>query len=310
MLQIIREELPSGFEITSLFKPSKQELIQKAKEADYFLAGGRIPIDREVLDSAANLKMIQRTGVGLDSFDLNALKKRNIPLYVNRGVNSRSVAEHSIMLILAVLRRLPVVDSSVKKGSWLKHELGVTCCELYKKTVGLIGLGSIGTEVAAMLNAFGANIFYFDPFRISKDKEAELAVSYRPLQSLISEVDILSLHCPFTSETETLIGSDEISSMRPGSILINTSRGQLIDEAALVSALKSGHLKGAGLDVFSKEPLSKNNALLDLENVVLTPHLGGVTRDAFQRMMTEAFRNIELFEKGNIEEIECKRVRL
>ena len=308
-LSIIEKELPPGFTLKSLDKPCKKELIEKADKADYFLASGRIPIDREVINAAVNLKMIQRTGVGLDSFDLEMLKEKGIPVYVNQGINSRSVAEHALMLILAVLRRLVIVDSSVKSGNWLKHKLGLETHELYNKTVGLIGLGHIGIKLVKMLHGFEVRILYFDLKRLPVDKEKELNVSYLPLGKLLKEVDILSLHCPLNSESEEMIGYEEIALMKLGAIIINTSRGRLINENALINGLKSGHLSGAGLDVFFKEPLPENSPLLKLDNVVLTPHLGGVTLDAFRRMMREAFQNIKRFEDGDIVGLDSKRVQ-
>ncbi|WP_372995829.1 2-hydroxyacid dehydrogenase [Lutispora sp.] len=297
-LSIVEKELPEGFELVSLDKVCKEELIEKAGMADYFIVSGRIPIDREVIDAAVNLKMIQRTGVGIDTLDLAALREKDIPVYVNKGINSISVAEHTIMLILSVLRRLPYADSSVKKGDWAKQELGIQCNELNNKTVGLVGIGNIGAAVAKMLSAFEVKILYYKPVRLSECEERELNVQYCPIEKLLKEVDILSLHCPLTSETKGMIGGKEIASMKSSSIIINTSRGQLIDEEALINALQSGYIKGAGLDTYSNEPIPTNSPLLILENVVLTPHIGGVTYEAFQRMWREAMQNIKLFEEG------------
>src|SRR5690554_3498065 len=255
LLSIIEKEIPQGFNIISIENPTKEEIIKKAIDADYFLVGGRIKIDRDVIESAPGLKMIQRTGVGMDAIDLDVLKEKGIPVYVNYGVNSRSVAEHTILLMLSVLRRLPVVDSAVKAGIWKKHELGVQNGELYGKTVGLIGLGHIGTHVARMLQVFGVKTIYYKPSKLTHDEERELDVSYCPLGDLLGKSDIVSLHCPLNSKTEGMIGSDEMAVMKPGSIIINTSRGPLINEDALVKNLYAGHLKGAGLDVYATEPL-------------------------------------------------------
>src|SRR5690554_368753 len=155
LLSIIEKEVPQGFSVISIEKPTKEEIIKKAIDADYFLVGGRIKIDRDVIESAPVLKMIQRTGVGMDAIDLEVLKEKEIPVYVNYGVNSRSVAEHTILLMLSVLRRLALVDSTLKSGIWKKHEMGIQNRELYGKTVGLIGLGHIGSYVAQMLMPFG-----------------------------------------------------------------------------------------------------------------------------------------------------------
>lgn len=310
ILKIVEKELPPNFNLISLKNACKKELLEKAHMADYFLASGRLKIDKDVIEKATHLKMIQRTGVGTDTLDLVRLQEKNIPIYVNRGVNSSSVAEHTIMLILSVLRRLTSVNSSVKQGIWLKQELGVQCNELRNKTVGLIGLGNIGRSVARMLQPFGVNLLYNKRTKLTDDEEKILNIKFRSLHELYKEVDILSLHLPFTKEKEKMIGYNEISSMKSGVIIINTSRGRLIDEDALIHFLKSKHIRGAGLDVFSEEPISRKNPLLGLESVILTPHIGGVTFEAFQQMMRSAMQNIRLFEEGHIEELRNKKLKI
>ncbi|NLO26180.1 MAG: hydroxyacid dehydrogenase [Clostridiales bacterium] len=308
-LKIAKEAVPKGFSLISLDRPSKEELVKKAEQADYFLVSGRLPIDREVLDAAPKLKMIQRTGVGTDMFDMEALKERNIPVYVNMGINSRSVAEHAVMLILSVLRRLTIVNGNVKNGIWLKQDMGVQSRELYGKTVGLIGMGNIGRSVVRMLKGFEVNIIYYDMYRQPEETEKELGISYAPMNEVFENADIISLHCPLAPETKGLINDKTISSMKKGAILINTARGGLVDEAALIRALETGHIGAAGLDVFAKEPPAKANPLLGFENVVVSPHVGGVTYEAFKSMMVEAMYNMKLFEEGKTEELESKRLK-
>lgn len=160
-----------------------------------------------------------------------------------------------------------------------------------------------------MLQAFGARVIYFGPSRLPECEETVLNVSYCSLPELLKKVDIISLHCPLNPETEKMIGSKEISAMKSGAIIINTSRGRLIDEDVLINSLKSGYLKGAGLDVFCKEPLSKNSPLLSLNNVVLAPHVGGLASEAFRRMMSDALQNIKLFEEGEMARLESKRLQ-
>lgn len=307
-LQVIKEMLPLGFELLSLDKPGKEDILKKAPYADYFLVGGRTLIDREILNASPKLRMIQRSGVGLDSLDLKALQERAIPIYVNVGVNSRSVAEHTILLILSVLRNLPKVHSSVKSGEWKKHEFGLQNNDLFGKTVGLIGMGAIGTIVAEMLRPFGVKILYTKPVKFANEEETRLQVQYCDFQQLIKSSDIISLHCPYSPETHCLIGAKEIQSMKSGAIIINTGRGRLIDQAALAGALKTGHIKGAGLDVFEQEPIPANNSLFDLDNMVLTPHLSGITTETFRRMIRSAFENISSFDEGNLSIIESKRL--
>lgn len=308
VLKVVREQLPYGFEFISLENASKEALIEKAPLADYFLASGRLGIDRDAIDAATKLKMIQRTGVGTDTIDLAYLNSKGIPVYVNRGVNAVSVAEHTILLILSVLRRISEVDASVKSGIWNKNDVGISCLSLYDKTIGIIGVGNIGKNVVRMLQPFGVTILYYNRSRLSENEEKELNIHYCELNDLLKQVDILSLHCPLTPQTRGFIGPTEFKIMKKGSFIINTARGPLVDESALVSALQSGHIRGAGLDVFSKEPITKDNLLLRMNNVILTPHIGGLTLEPFSKMMRDAFENIQLYEDGQFELLESKRL--
>jgi len=307
-LSIVTAELPSGFDLVTLEAATKECLLGKAAQADYFLASGRLPIDKDVVDAATKLKMVQRTGVGTDTIDFKALEARNIPFYVNRGVNAQSVAEHAVLLILATLRRLTAIDASVKRGEWRKQELGLQTHELSGKTVGLIGIGNIGRKAAGMLRAFGARIVYSDIAKLSPAEESQLGVSFLPQSELLRKSDIVSLHCALTESTRGMIGKEEIASMKRGAIIVNTSRGPLIDQPSLVSALESGHLKAAGLDAFAKEPIESDHPLLSMPNVILTPHVGGVTYESFASMMREAMANIKAFEEGDLTSIENKKL--
>lgn len=309
VLKVVENELPQGFNFISLENASKEELVKKAKLADYFLASGRVAIDKEVIASASKLKMIQRTGVGTDTLDLKTLNERNIPVYVNAGVNSFSVAEHTILLILSVLRRINTIDTGLKAGIWQKNEIGIECRSLNNKIIGLIGVGNIGKNVVKMLQPFGVKILYFDLFRLNEHEEHLMNIQFCELKDLLKKVNILSLHCPLTAQTRGIIGFNEIAIMQSGSYIINTGRGSLIDESALIQALQTGHIRGAGLDVFSKEPVDKDNTLLTLDNVVLTPHVGGLTLETFSKMMRDAFDNIQLFENGHCELLENKRLK-
>lgn len=309
-LAIARGAVPEGFNLMTLNKPCKEELVEKAKKADYFLVSGRLPIDEEVLDAASKLKMIQRTGVGTDMLNREALKKKNIPVYINVGINARSVAEHAMMLILTTLRRLAVINADVKGGTWLKQDTGVKSRELYGKTVGIIGMGNIGRMVVKMLKGFGVDILYYDMYRQSEENERKLGIVYTSMDEIFQKADIISLHCPLVPETNNIINTETISKMKKGVIIINTARGGLIDEAALVRALKSGHVGAAGLDVFSKEPPSKRNPLFGFNNVTVSPHVGGLSYEAFKGMMTGAMNNMRLFEEGRAEELENKRLEL
>lgn len=307
-LSILHSILPAGFSLETLGNISKEELIEKAALADYLLVSGRLRIDGDVLSTAKKLKMIQRMGVGLDTLNLSEIQRRGIPLYVNHGINAYSVAEHTIMLMLASLRRLTVVNSEVRDGNWARQSQGLRNFELFGKMVGLIGMGNIGCLVARMLQPFGAEVKYYKPSRCSKDLEDQLSVTYAPLDTIIEQADILSLHCPLTPETKGIIGERQLELMKRGSIIINTARGQLIDEMALLKALMDGRVAFAGLDVFSAEPLPRTSPLLGLDNVILTPHISGITYDSFMSMAREAVNNIVLFDSGQFALIENKRL--
>ncbi len=309
VLEVVTGLVPFGFDFISLNKLSKSELIAKAPFAEYLLASGRLPIDADVINAAIKLKMVQRTGVGTDGLDLTLLKKKNIPVYVNKGVNAASVAEHAIMLMLAVLRKLPQIDSKLKSGIWQKNEHGLKCHSLQGKTVGLIGLGSIGVQVAKMLKPFQVTILYHELQRLNKEDENELDLTYCSLPDLLQKSDILSLHCALNESTRKMIGQHELGIMKKGSFLVNTARGQIIDEAALVQALRIGQLAGAALDVFESEPINPDSLLLKLDNVVLTPHVGGLTLETFSSMIEQAFKNINNFESGRKDFIKDKELK-
>ena len=252
--------------------------------------------------------MIQRTGVGTEMLDKEEIKRRGIPVYVNAGVNARSVAEHTLALILACLKRIPIIDKQVRNGIWEKQETGTSCHELYGKTVGLVGMGAIGRQVAEYLNAFGAKIIYTDIRQLSYEQELKLNATYLPaLHDMLPQVDILSLHCPLTPENIGFINKETLSLMKRNTIIINTARGKLINEADLYNALIKGEIRAAGLDVHYEEPIKLENHMLSkLDNVILTPHIGGLSFETFHTMMKDAIENIVMFENAYFTNIESK----
>ena len=306
--EIIKSAVPDGFELEMLESVSQQELEGKVKEADYLLVSGRLKINRTVLGNAQNIKMIQRTGVGLDSIDLEYIRNHDVPFYVNKGVNAQSVAEHTILLMLASLRNLVEINENTKRGIWKKQAQGVCTHELCGKTVGLIGMGAIGRKVAGMLKAFGAEVLYNDVSKMKQEDENALGIKFSTREEIIEKSDIISLHCPLTDDTRHMINDRAVNKMKNGVILINTTRGGLIDESALINGIKNGKIAGAGIDVYEKEPVD-NSEVLNLQNVITTPHIGGVTYDSFYQMMYQAMRNIEMFDKGQLQEIEQSRYK-
>lgn len=307
--EILKSVAPDGFLVETLEEATYDCLLRQCFDADYLLVSGRLPIDDGVLSAAKQLKMIQRTGVGTEMLDLKAIKRHGIPVYVNKGINARSVAEHTLTLMLCCLKNIPLIDKQVKGGIWKKQQTGVTCHELYGKTIGLVGMGAIGRQVATYLNAFSAKVLYTDLFRQDEHIEQELSLTYVPsFEHLLPQVDILSFHCPLTADNKEMLNADTIAMMKDGAMVVNTARGKLVEPKALYEALSNGKLRTAALDVHYEEPLPMECALAKLDNVILTPHIAGLTYETFHAMMAGAVGNMVTFEKGNIDIIKNKRL--
>lgn len=302
-LEIVRGQVAPGFELRFLSEQTQNALLNEASDVDYILAGGRLKITREVLEKAGRLKMIQRSGVGLDALDLDAIKERKIPLYVNQGVNAESVAEHALLLMLACLRKLPGINQKTKSGIWKKQEQGVQTAELRGKTVGIIGMGHIAQTLVGLLKPFHTKILYTNLFQMSEEFESDNNAHFVSLTELLENSDIITIHCALTPETRNLINFEAIHQMKDGAILINTARGEIVDLSATTDALKSGKFAYVAFDVHAREPIPENYPLKGIDNVILTPHIAGITFDSFRAMMHDAFRNIECFESGNLEDI-------
>lgn len=308
-LEILIKACPEGFWVKTLDEATPDQLIKEAADAEYFLVSGRLPIDKTVLEHAPQLKMIQRTGVGVEMLEIEAIKQRGIPVYVNAGVNAQSVAEHTLTLMLSCIKRLPQINHQTHLGIWRKQQTGVTTHELKGKTVALVGMGNIGRLVARMLQAFGAKVIYTDVMRQSEEVEQLLGLTYYDsFEDMLPEADILSFHCPLTPENNEMLNSRTLAVMKKGSIVVNTARGQLINPDDLYETLKDGHLSAAALDTHYEEPLTEGYRLCELDNVILTPHIGGLSYEAFQSMIVGAMKNIESFEKGLLESISIAKL--
>ena len=307
--EILKNVVPKGFLVDTLEDLSYNCLLRQTEDADYLLVSGRLPIDEGVLSAAKHLKMIQRTGVGIEMLDVEAIKQYGIPVYVNAGVNAQSVAEHTLTLILACLKRLPQINQQTHQGIWKKQQVGVTTHELKGKTVGLVGMGNIGRLVASMLQPFGAKVIYTDVVRQKDEVEANLGLTYcENFEAILPQCDILSFHCPLTKDNAEMLNKQTIAKMKKGAIVVNTARGKLINPNDLYEAMKSGHLSAAALDTHYEEPIKEGYKLAELENVILTPHIGGLSYEAFHQMMADAVENIVAFEEGRLTKIESKRL--
>jgi D-3-phosphoglycerate dehydrogenase len=253
-------------------------------DADAVLVRSATRITRESLARANRLKVIGRAGVGVDTIDVDAATERGIAVLTAPAGNTIAAAELTLALMLALVRRVPAADRSMRAGEWERGRFSGT--ELRGKTLGLVGAGRIGSEVARRARAFGMRVMAYDPF-LTEEHASAIDVELAPLPQVIAAADVLSLHVPLTDETAGLLGERQIATMKPGAFLVNAARGGLVDEAALVSALAAGRLGGAALDVYGQEPLPANHPLRGLENIVLTPHLGASTAEAQQSVAVE-----------------------
>jgi phosphoglycerate dehydrogenase-like enzyme len=247
----------------------------------------------EMIAAAPRLRLIQKIGVGVNTVDLDAARQRGIPVCNLPGTNARAVAELTLGLMLSVLRRIPAFDRGLRAGVWTDAGLQDGIGELGGRTVGLIGFGAIPRILSPILAAMGCTVIY-----TARTPVADPIAQYRPLADLLAEADIISLHLPLVAETEHIIDAGALDRMKPGAILINTGRGGLLDQPALVTALRSGRLLGAGLDVFETEPLPAGDPLLKLPNVVVTPHIAWLTTGTFDRSFALAAENCRRIASG------------
>ena len=265
---------------------TEAEMAERIGDVDGLIVGID-PVTRQVIESAGYLRAISKYGVGIDNIDLDAVRKHRIALKTAPGTNAVSVAELTLALILAMSRHLWTSARSVKKGEWKRNQ-GV---ELSGKTLGLIGCGHIGREVARRAGCLSMSVIICDPYFHDPGFLAQHDVETVSLDELIDCADFISLHLPLTAETRAIIGRRQLERMKPGAYLINTARGELVDEAALLSTLRSGGIAGAACDVLSNEPPG-SHPLLELDNFMLTPHIGGHTREAVLRMAHTATANL------------------
>jgi len=289
--EIVRAEAPEGFELRFAETYDRDEQMGLAAAADFIVAG-TAPIDEEMIAASKRARLIQKWGIGIDKIDVAAAGRAGLPVAIAAGSNASPVAELAVLLMLAVYRRLPLVDSSMRRGVWLKTEMRGVSHQVGGKTIGLLGFGNIARMVAHRLRGFDAKILYHDIRRLDRATEIGLGVSYATLDDLLKRSDILSLHVPFTPSTRNIINDDTIAKMKDGAVLINTARGDLVDEDALYRALRSGKLDGAGLDAFVDEPPLKDNPLLSLDQVALTPHIGGGVIDNVANVARHCFGNM------------------
>ena len=253
------------------------------------------PVTAEVLAAAPRLRLVQKIGVGVNTIDLEAARSRGVAVCNMPGTNTRAVVEMTLLLILGALRRVSRLDAATRAGrGWgLPADLQDHYGEVCGRTVGLVGYGAVPSRLAPVLQAMGARVLF-----ASRSEKPEAVGERRPLGDLLAESDVVSLHVPLTPDTERLIDADAIAGMKPGAVIVNTARGALIDEAALVDALRTGRIAAAGLDVFETEPIPAGSALLELDSVVCTPHLAWLTRETLERSLAMAVENCRRLAAG------------
>ena len=289
---------PPDYEVVVLDKSSTEEQrINEVRDAEFLLCYGQDPSD-EVIKSLEKCRLVQLLAAGYDRMNLDLLAELEIPCANNGGANSWAVADQAVLLMLAIYKQLLASDNSRREGRWAEPITGQNTFEMAHKKVGRLGIGNIGRQVAKRVQGFDAKVQYFDLYPLDERTAEELNVTYVSLDELFSTSDIISCHTPLTNDTKHIVNSNTLSLMKPTAILINTSRGPVVDEEALISALQSGVIAAAGLDVFEKEPVSPDNPLLKMDNVVATPHMAGTTWDTWARRANFGFENMERIRNG------------
>lgn len=293
---VAREMAPSGFDL-AIVPARSAEYKEAMKDAEYLVGFVDGLVDPELFTTGPKLKLIQLLSAGYDKADISSARTAGVPICNNGGANSVAVSEHALLLALAVSRQLIHQHTNVTAGRW-RGNTTPRVHELRNRTMGIVGLGTIGKKTARLALAFGMNVNYYDISRLTEDQEDALGVRFRLLRELMRTSDVISLHTPFNKSTHKMIGKDELALMKPSAILINTARGPVVDEVALHEALSSGAIAGAGLDVFDQEPPAQDNPLFSLDNVILTAHLAGPTFESNTGRVRNAFDNVQRVARG------------
>ncbi len=298
IMDLARAMLPDGYELHVADRISPEHA-RHLPDAEYWMGFARCGIDAAFFRAAPQLRLVQLISAGYDRIDLAAARQAGVPIANNGGSNALAVAEHTLMLMLATLKRGVWLHSNVVAGNWRvggfdEHRL----YELAGKTVGIIGLGTIGKKVARRVRAFDAEIIYYDIVRLTEDQEDALGVRFVLFEELLGAADVVTLHVPLNERTHRFMGATQFAAMKPGAILINTCRGPVVDEAALHQALTTGRIAAAGLDVLVEEPPPKNHPLFALDNVIITPHMAGPTWENWSRAFRNSFDNIQRVAAG------------
>ena len=293
---LAKEMAPAGFDFAMVAAGSADYRTALA-EAEFLVGYVDASIKDALFETGPKLRLVQLLSAGYDRADISAARRAGVAVANNGGANSTAVSEHAILLMLAVSRRLIEQHANVAGGRWRGNNVPQVH-EAFGRTLGIIGLGTIGKKTARLGRAFGMTVQYYDVARLTEDQEDALGVRFRLLNEILRTSDVVSLHVPLNDSTHHMIGADELALMKPDAILVNTARGPVVDEAALHDALTSGRLSGAGLDVFEQEPPAGDNRLFGLDNVVLSAHLAGPTWESNRARLRNAFDNVQRVARG------------
>lgn len=299
MYGLIREIMPQGYELVTLESEEDEERCQKIQNCEVAIVAAK-PMTSSIIRAAEALRLVHHQGVGYhDTVDTRSLLERDIRLALTPFGTTTGVAEHTVLLALAAAKRLTFADSELRQGRWHINSLRPVSMELHGKTVGYIGFGNIGQSAAERFRVFGTNGLYYDPY-VAEDQNRDERLGVKPvgLEMLLCRSDIISIHTPLTEDTRHLISFDQFEMMKPTAILVNTARGPIVSEEALVKALSTNQILAAGIDVFESEPVAPDSPLCSLTNIVMTPHISAGTIDALQGKMKALFANVERFFKG------------
>lgn len=293
IVDVITSHTPEGW-TTDVVPRDTTPDEQKALVADVdFLMVYGAPLHDDVLRAAERARLVQLLAAGYDRMNLGLMASLEVPCANNGGANSIAVADHAVLLMLAVYKQQTHTDPATRTGRWSAPITGTNTFEMADKLVGVLGLGNIGRRVVRRVQGFDARVQYFDVIPLNEEEERELEVTRVSLDELFRTSDILTCHTPLTPQTRHIVNRERLSLMKPTSVLINTSRGPVVDEEALIEALQEGRIAGAGLDVFEKEPVDPDNPLLKMDNVVVTPHVAGTTWDTWFRRAAFAYENMQ-----------------
>lgn len=290
-IEILERLKPEGFDIWYWEGMNEQERMKKLSLADYFLVIS-FRITKEILEKAEKVRLVQRTGVGVNNVDIAAAEQLGVPVCNIPGGNGIAVAEHTMLLILALYRHLVELNAKTKNGDWPSFEYRSSSYEMEGKTHGFIGFGFIGRETAKRSKAFGTKIVYYDLFRANPEVEQQLGAEYLTMEEVLKQSDIVSIHIPLNPNTRNIIAMPQLKMMKKNAIIINTARGGLVNEKDLYEALTSKIIAGAGIDTWEDEPVKRITPLFSLDNVIATPHAAAGTIDTFCKCVKLSFDNI------------------